>query len=330
MARQQDILKQSIPTLLVTFGALLVLQTTRALSRPFGTESVEGVLSPVGVWFDSLLNPYVGIAVGLIATALASVIFARIINRYSLSVIRSFMPMVLYVVCAFGVVYPAGSPSVMMAMLMLTRSVELMLLSFKRHECFGEVMCASFWAAMAALIIPEMTYLLLLLPAQLLIWQRSPREIFASALMVPLPMLLASCLYWFGGTPFGWLQREWYNTFPTLDFVNFGEIFTLSGGVLNCVLWGLLTILTLLSILVFVGNYSSMRTRARKGHIIFSLLFLFGLLMLLIGCHTAVVLPVMGLASVPLIHTFFVRRKDVVSVVIYLIIIGLTTLSSLL
>jgi hypothetical protein len=37
----------------------------------------------------------------------------------------------------------------------------------------------------------------------------------------------------------------------------------------------------------------------------------------------------MGFAAVPLVHTFFVRRKGVVSVVIYLLLVGLSVLSAL-
>lgn len=329
--RQYDILKQPILTLLVTFGALLLLQTARALRSPSALEHTEGMLSPVGVWFDALVGPYMGVAVVILAIALASVIMTRIINRYSLSVIRSFMPMVLFMVCVFGVTYPVGSPSVAVAILMLTLSIELMLLSFKRHECFGQVMSAAFWAGLAALIIPEMAYLLLLLPAQWLIWQRSPREMFAATLMLPLPMLLGSCLYWFGGKPFGWLWAEWRATFPSLGLFSLSEFYASSGSLMGCILLGFTLLVTLLSILVFLGGYGAMRTRARKGHIIFSLLFLVGALMLLLlGCHATIVIPAMGLVAIPLIHTFFVRRKGIISVVTYLALVGLSILTALL
>jgi hypothetical protein len=327
--RQYDILKQPIPTLLVTFGALLLLLTTRALRAPYALESTEGVLSPVGAWVDALLGPYVGVAVSVVAIILASILLIRIINRYSLSVIRSFMPMVLFMICVFGVAYPVGSPSMVLAILMLTKTSELMFLSFKRHECFGEVMSASFWTAMASLLVPEMAYLLILLPAQWLIWQRSPREMIAGLLMIPLPLLLFSCLNWFNGAPFFGLLGQWSEAFPALRVVDFAQLYATSGGVLNCALWGLITLLTLLSIVVFMGGYNSMRTRARKGHIIFSLLFLLGLMMFLFGCRPVVAIPIMGFAAVPLVHTFFVRRKGVVSVVIYLLLVGLSVLSAL-
>lgn len=328
--REYDILKQPIPTLLVTVGALFLLLTSRAIRSPYATEQGEGILSPVGVWIDSLLGPYVGVVVVAGAIISASLILTRVINRYSLSVIRSFMPMVLFMVCVLGVVYPISSPSIMLSLLMLTEATELMFLSFKRQERFSQVMRGAFWTALAALIVPQISYLLILLPVQWVIWQRSTREMFAGALMVPLPMLLGSCLFWFGGQPFGWLLDEWYNCFAPLKVVNIAELYACSGGILNCALWGVVMLITLWSILVFVGNYHSMRTRARKGHILFSLFFLLEMMMFfLFNCHTMVIVPLMGLSAVPLIHTLFVKRKDILSMVIYFVLIGLTALSAL-
>lgn len=327
--RQFDILNQPIVTLLVTYGLLLGFGSIRALRAPYGTELTEGVLSPVGLWLDSLLGPYLGFVVVLGAILLASVIVTRIINRYSLSLIRSFMPMVLLMVCLFGVVFPVSSPALILALLMLTQATDLMFTSFKRHATFGKVMSASFWTALAALLVPEMVYLLVLLPVQWLIWQRSPREMIAGAIMIPLPMLLGSCCYWFAGEPFGWLWEEWGKALPKVEFVSFAEMYALSGGIVNCVLWGVIVLLTLVSILVFLGGYGAMRTRARKGHIFFSLMFLLGGLMFLLGGTATVAVPIMGFAAVPLIHTFFVRRKGIVSALIYIILVSLTLIGTL-
>lgn len=327
--REHDIIKQPILTLLVTVGALFLLLTSRAIRSPYATEQAVGITSPVGVWIDSLLGPFGGVVVVVGAIVAASLIITRVINRYSLSVIRSFMPIVLFAVCVLGVVYPISSPSIMLALLMLTEASELMFLSFKRQERFSQVMRGAFWTALAALIVPQISYLLILLPVQWVIWQRSTREMFAGALMVPLPMLLGSCLFWFGGHPFGWLLDEWYNGFPPIEVTNFAELYASSGGILNSALWGVVMLVTLWSILVFLGSYHSMRTRARKGHIIFTLFFLLEVLMFLFGCHTMVIVPLMGLSAVPLIHTLFVKRKDILSMVIYFVLIGLTALSAL-
>lgn len=331
MRRQQtDILKQPIPTLLFTFVALLVVQTLRAVRAPLGAESVGGVLSPVGEWIDSSLGHVGGMVVVLLSVVVASVIITRIISRYSLSVIKSLLPMVLFVVGVCGVVFPIGSPAIALALLMIVHATDLMIMSFKRSERFSEVMRASFWTGLAALVVPDMVYLLLLLPLQWLIWQRSVREMVAGVIMALHPLLLASFCYWVGGEEPLWLVGEWWQTITPLHAPDFAGLYHSVGGLGSTLLFGSLLLLTLLSMVVFVTSFTSMRLRARKGHIYFTTLYFVGLAMLLLGSEPQVALPVMGYASVPLIHTFFVRRKGVVSAIIYMVLVALTLVCALL
>lgn len=331
MQRQQtDILKQPIPTLLFTFVALLAAETLRAIRVPYGAESLVGALSPLGEWIDSSLRYVGGIVVALLSVVVASVIITRIISRYSLSVVKSLVPMVLFVVGVCGALFPIGSPSILLAVLMIVHATDLMIMSFKRTERFSEVMRASFWTGLAALMVPDMVYLLLLLPLQWLIWQRSPREMVAGVIMALLPLLPASFCYWAGGKEPLWLVGEWWQTISPLHAPNLAELYGEVGGLGSAMLFGALLLLTLLSIAVFVAGFTSMRLRARKGHIYFTTLYLVGLLMLLFGSHPAVALPVMGFASVPLIHTFFVRRKGATSAVVYVAVVALSLASALL
>lgn len=332
MAREQkyDILKQPTLTLLVTFAALLVVQTLRAVRFPLPSEELSEALSPVGVLLDGALPGTWGIIVVLLAVLLSSVLITRIIGRYSLSVVRSFVPMALLAMCAYGVLYPIGSPSMALAVVIIIHATDLMLLSFKRTECFSEVMRAAFWVAMAALLIPDLIYVLALLPVQWLIWQRSPREMIAALITLALPMFLTSCLYWFSGESFVWAWKEWSNRLATIHFVAPEELLTALGGPIGASLLGLITLATIGGIVVFMTTHSGMRLRARKGHICFTILFFVGLAMLLCGIPVAIATAVMGVASVPLLHTLFVRRKGLVSVLLYIAMVALTLLAALL
>lgn len=328
--RQTDILKQPIPTLLFTFVALLVAQTLRAIRAPYAAESVEGLLSPLGGWIDTSLGYGWGVAVVLLSVVVASVIITRIISRYSLSVIKSFVPMVLFVIGVCGMVCPISSPAIALSLLMIVHATDLMIMSFKRSERFSEVMRASFWSGLAALIVPDMIYLLVLLPLQWLIWQRSPREMVAGVIMALLPLLPASFCWWMAGEEPLWLLREWSSSITPLHSPDFAELFGSVGGWGCVMLFGALVLLTLSSMVVFMGGISSMRLRARKGHIYFTVLYLVGLFMLLHGSEPVVAIPVMGYASVPLIHTFFVRRKGVASTIIYIAVIALSLTTAIL
>ncbi len=328
MQRQQtDILKQPIPTLLFTFAALLVAQTLRAIRAPYTAESVEGLLSPLGEWIDASAGYGGGVAIVLLSVVVASVIITRIISRYSLSVIKSFVPMVLFVVGVCGVVYPTNSPAIALSLLMVVHATDLMIMSFKRTERFSEIMRASFWTGLATLILPDLVYLLLLLPLQWLIWQRSPREMVAGVIMALLPLLPASFCWWMAGEEPLWLLREWSSSITPIHTPNIALLFESVGGWGATLLLGVLVLLTLSSMVVFVEGFSSMRLRARKGHIYFMVLYLVGLFMLFYGSEPLVAIPIMGYASVPLIHTFFVRRKGVASTIIYVavVVLSLTT-----
>lgn len=328
MSRQQtDILKQPLPTILFTLVALLVAQTLRATTVAYAAESPAGVLSPLGEWIDALLGEW-GIVAVLLSVLVASVIITRIIARYSLSVVRSFVPMVLFVVGVCGVLFPVGSAALMLALLMMVHATDLMLMSFKRTERFSEVMRASFWSGLATLIVPDMVYLLALLPLQWLIWQRSPREMVAGVIMALLPLLPASFCWWVGGKEPLWLLGEWQAAITTPHTPNLALLYQQCGGLGSALLLGTLLVLTIASVVVFLAGYTSMRLRARKGHIYFATLFLVGLFMLLCGSQPIVALPIMGYASVPLIHTFFVRRKGALSATIYIIVVCLSLLAA--
>ena len=127
-----------------------------------------------------------------------------------------------------------------------------------------------------------------------------------------------------------WLLREWSSSITPLHSPDFAELFESVGGWDCVMLFGALVLLTLSSMVVFMGGISSMRLRARKGHIYFTVLYLVGLFMLLHGSEPVVAIPVMGYASVPLIHTFFVRRKGVASTIIYIAVVALSLTTAIL
>lgn len=328
-ARQIDILKQPILTILVTFALLATLQVRRAVLYPHPAEESSDILSPLGVWIDSLFGGAWGVVAVFISLLFAALIITRIIGRYALSVIRSFVPMVLFAICVGGVLLPIGSPALMLTVLMISVATELMIMSFKRTERFSEVTRSAFWLGVATLIVPNLIYVAILLPVQWIIWQRSPREMVAGGIMFLLPLFPISTLWWMGGKEFWWLATEWCSALSTIAPTDFVALYNHLGGLMPTILLGALTLLTLASIIVSFGGFGSMRIRARKGHFYFILLYLVGVAMLLLGIPASVAVAVMGISSVPLIHTFFVRRTGVVSAIIYILLLITTLLTAL-
>ena len=324
MAKQQiDILKQPLPVLLLTQIALLVVLTLRGLHHP--VEVAGGLpLSPLGVWFDGALRGGWGTAVVVGSVVMGSTLLTRITGRYSLSVIRSFVPMVLYVVAVCGVVYPVASPSLAVGLLMLVHAAEQNIQSFKRSEQFGYVMTAAFWTGLAVMLVPDLIYVALLLPLQWALWQRSPREMVSGVIMFLLPALPTSFCWWVGGKEPLWLVGEWARSLSPLGGVDWGGMVATVGGVLPVVLLSLVALFALFGVAIFVGSYGSMRIRARKGHLYFASLFLLSLLMISVGVPVVVAVPVMGFAAVPLIYTLFSRRKGVLSALVYVALLLLS------
>ena len=323
MRRQTvDIHKQPLLVLLTTLVALLVAQTTRAIEVPHWAERASDILSPLGVWIDGILGG-AGVVVSTLSVVVGAVITTRLITRYTLSPVRSFVPLMLFAVGVSGIVFPVGSPAIMLSLLMLVLSTDLMIGSFKRSECFDKVMRGAFWAGLAALVVPDLVYVLILLPFQWLLWQRSPREMAAGAIMALLPLLPASFCWWVAGEEPLWLLEEWCNTLTPLHAPNFEALFESVGGVWSVALGTLLTLLTLVSMVVFASGFNTMRLRARKGHLFFAVLYFVGLFMLLCGSHPAVALPVMGYAMVPLINTLFVKHQGALSAIVYIAMVAL-------
>ena len=91
--RKLDIIKQPIPIILGTYLLLIALLTYRAIVSPLPCEDVTSLLSPVGGWFDGLFSPLWGRVLSVVMLLASSVVFTRIISRYSISVIRSFLPL---------------------------------------------------------------------------------------------------------------------------------------------------------------------------------------------------------------------------------------------
>lgn len=317
--RKPDIIKQPIPLILGTFAVAVALLVARAVRAPLPCEAeVAGVLSSVGVWFDGLFSPLWSVVFAVLMTVASAVVFTRIISRYSISVIRSLIPLVLYCLLVCGVSYPVGSPSLGLALFLLAHSAELMVGSFRRKAMFDDVMCGSFYAGLAALLVPDFVWASLLVAYQWSLYRRSARECVAGGVMWLLPIVPAEFVSWVVGGKVGLVVGEWAEGLSLPSVFSVNDVVQQCGGVFGGVLVGVCLLLGVVCLVAFVAAYGSMRIRARKIHLYFSALFLVGVAMLLLGFPVVVALPIVGMGAVPLVHTFFVRVPGVWSVTIYI------------
>ena len=324
--RKLDIIKQPIPIIFGTYLLLIALLTYRAIVSPLPCENVASLLSPVGGWFDGLFSPLWGRVLSVVMLLASSVVFTRIISRYSLSVIRSFLPLVLYGVLVCGLIFAVGSPALQLSLFLLARSAELMVGSFKRQTMYDDVMCASFYAGLAAMLIPDLIYAALLVGFQWLLYRRSLRECVAGAVMFLLPIVPAEFVGWMAGGNVGDVAVQWFEALSPLHLSSVPALMHDCGGLFGVIVLGVVVLLGAVSAVVFVAASGSMRIRARKIHNYFTTLFVVGLLMLLLGISPVVSAAVIGMSAVPLVHTYFVRRPGVGNVVLYLVLLALVVL----
>lgn len=325
-----DIIRQPIPTLLATFALLVVMLTIRFATSPHPAELSADYLSPLGEWLNSLMGRGASISFTIFTTIVSGIIITRIISRYSISVIRSFVPMVLYIIGVGGVVYAAANPALQLCWLMLLRSAELHIACFKRYEMFDGVMCAAVYIATAVLLVPELVWLVPLLVVEWFLFRRSAREMVAAIVAMAAPVAICTFAWWFEGHDLWLFGRGWLDTFDGIEIVNFAELYSSIGGIIPTILLGLYTLVSLLSIATFATNYHSMRLRARKIHTWFTLLWFMGVVMIAVGTPLAVAIPIMNLGAIPLIHTFLVKHAGIFSATCYLALTVATLLTTLL
>lgn len=314
-----------MPLMLLAFAVLMVVGAADCLllRAEWQQGLLAGSLSPLGVALDGLVGGYgwVAAVASLIVVLLSATVFTRLILRYSLSVIRSLLPLVLYGVWVLGSGF-VPSLSLHLAGFMLIRSAGLMIHSFKREERFNDVMCASVYVILAALLVPDLVWTLLLLPVAWSTFRRTPREVLCSLLAMVAPLLVVSYVWW---VPTGrvWTFLEgWYGGLTKLHLDPTALLAYVDAmGPTNVAMVALLVLLTLASVVVYVRSRGAMRLRARKVHVCFLLHFVVGVVLLLGGAPVATSVLLMAVGSVPLLHTFFVHCPGLPTALIYLLLL---------
>lgn len=327
--RKLDIIKQPIPIVLGTFALLVALLTLRAVDAPLLGEVSGGIFSPVGVWFNGLFGEVGYVAFSVVMTMASAVVFTRIISRYSISVIRSFLPLTLYGIMVCGVLFAVGAPALQLSLFLLAHSAELMVGSFRRQTMFDDVMCASFYAGLAALLIPDFIYVSLLVVYQWLLYRRSVRECIAGGILWLLPIVPAEFVGWLSGGSVGDIAKGWFDVISPLGQLSLEALVQACGGLFGAILLAILVLLGVVSMAMVLAYYGVMRIRARKIHLYFIMVFLVGLTMLLLGIPPVVSVSVLGLGAVPLVHTYFVRRPGVGSALVYVLLLSMVVVRAL-
>ncbi len=314
-----DILKQPAAIILLTEGALLLFGVLFTLGEREAmiaatptAEAIENLFGGAGTLFGAIFATLLIIVNSLLA--------ARIVTRYSASVVRSFVPMVLYTIAACATTIQTGSVVPQLTATLLLAGSSRLIRSFKRTLIFAPLFEGFFLIGIIPLLYPNALPVVLLSLLMMPIYERTPREWMAGVAGAVLPTILCTWLWWlFAGQDMATTLGKNLFTFNNENF-RIAELFTLdrlSEGVLLAFM--VLTILcSLVSLLV--AN-SSMRTRPKKINLHFTLIALGALAMLLLEEPSPYFYALFGCGFAVIAHLFFARWPHIITLISYILLL---------
>lgn len=322
MKSRAEVIKQPVTVVMATFVVLLCAAVLRAIVAPYACESTALNSSPLAVAVDSVLGGtnVFGIICTVLVTILTAAIITRIITRYSVTVVKTLVPSVLFALLSFSTLFVVRRPSVALLLLAIVRSSELLICSFRRDKSYGYVALSGFWLGTAIMLFPPTMLFVVVTPIILSIYKRTAREALAWFLFVLVPIVIASLGWWFAGFDATYIVAGIIDdagfSWSGLDTTLLAEL-----NIATMVSLGAEVLAILAAVITFLSEAQDMRLRVRNINIQFILLLFCATAMLFLGGNPSVVIPIMGLCCVPTLNLFFVGHGGVAGIVIYIILI---------
>lgn len=324
-----DAIRQPLGITVATFAAIMTLVMLRAVTAPYPAETALTADMPLGALIDSLFrNAASANAAGAAIALLNAILLSGIIVRYSVSPVRTYLPMTLYTMTAFGLCVPFGSVSAMLASLLLLVSTNRMIDSFKRSYQFGNVFKSAFFIGMMPMLYAPATLLLPIIPVTLILYRRTLRETATAMTGMLLPTAMCSVFWWLAGSPWSYICTCLWKgmTTPVMPSLATFAADTPLGLKIYA---ALCTLLTMVSIVTIIARITTLRTRAKKIYLHF--------IWLAALCMTMPVLPgsdiaAIAIAAVPvsaLISAFFTRFRGWLSFSVYLAMLSVMAIINL-
>lgn len=317
----RGVLRLPFAAVLAIFLLLLACAAFRAVTMPEAMDiHVEGMM-PLGTLLDSVVPAGVWTCVaGGVAIFVCAVLLTSIVVRYSVSPVRTYLPMSLYMAAACGAYLPEASVSAMLLPLILADACSNAVESFRRTYRFGQVFQSAFLVGMAPMLYAPSIVAVLIVPVTLVLYRRTAREAVAAVIGVMMPLFLCSMAWWVAGESFGYMAEELADNLFARQTVSLSDAVA-DGGIAIQLYFGVYGLLTLLSMVVVLVNMSSMRTRPRRVAIHFMwLAVICGGIVYLSGGN-AVSLWILAVPCSVLLSMLFVYRSGWASILVYILFI---------
>lgn len=261
-----DVIRQPLGVVAATFVIMMACVVIRVTTAPYPAETDLAADMPLGRAIDSLFpTGAAACTVGLVAAILNATLLAGMIVRYSVSAVRTYLPMAVYAMTAYGICFPAGSVSATLVPLLLILGSTQMIAAFKRSYQFEHVFKSAFCIGLLPMLYAPALPLVLIVPVTLVLYRRTLREAVVAAAGLLLPFFICSVVWWGLGDSFGLMGHE------LLAGTTLGEDTALPAlfgekGVWSKVYIGLFAALTLCSAIIILRTLPSLRTRAKNPY----------------------------------------------------------------
>lgn len=314
-----DILKQPAATILLTEAALILF----GVILLYGERETMVAVTPTAEFVESWVGgsgSLVGAIISTVLIIINSLLATRIVTRYSASVVRSFVPMVLYTIAACATTCQTGSIIPQLTATLLLGGSNRLIRSFKRKLIFAPLLEGYFLIGIIPLLYPAALPVVLLTLLLMPLYERTPREWLSGVTGLLLPTLLCSWLWWlFGGVEFGATLNSIFAPLGKSDF-SIADLFTVER-LTEGILLAFMLAMILCSLISLVVRGSSMRTRPKKINWHFVLIILGSLLMLYLEEPGPTFYAIFAGGFAVIAHLFLARWHQIATLICYLLLI---------
>lgn len=313
-----DILKQPAAIILLTEGALLLC----GVIATYGQYEAISAATPTAATIEGLFGgagSFFGAVVATLLIIVNSLLAARIVTRYSASVVRSFVPMVLYTIATCATTVQTGSVIPQLTATLLLAGASRLIRCFKRTIVFAPLFEGYFILGIIPLLYPSAFPVVLLSLLMMPIYERTPREWLAGVTGVVLPTVLCAWLWWlFDKQSVATTLNDHIFAINGSGF-RIAELFTLER-LSEGVLLAFMVLLILCSLVSLLVADSGMRTRPKKINWHFTLIAIGALLMLFFVEPNPYFYAMFASGFAVIAHLFFARWPHIVTLICYLLL----------
>ncbi len=261
-----------------------------------------------------------GIVVSTLLILCNGMLLSRIVSRYSVSTVRSFLPMLLYTVALCGPMSPYGSvvPQVV-ALLMIMGSARLVA-GFKRTLIFAPLFEGYFLIGTTPLLCPALLPVAVGHLAVMAIYDRTLREWIIGVGGLLLPTLLCSWGWWLldGAEPLFVVESMIEGL--SFEATTLGTLFA-GDALTSGLLMAYMTALSLFGTALVVVAGNQMRTRPKKISYHFALITLLALVVLCLTTPSATLYALFACGFAVIAHTCFARWRSVWATACYVVLL---------